>query len=290
MRSFNTFFKTLLPKNILLSKPILGSLVITLFSFAFVVIYKPLDTHSSLNLNYQATMALYCLVSGLFAFLALYLLNRISFFSGKKPWNLKKEFIAILIVLLAFSIGAYFLGFYMEPPSGRWTLSTFLGTLRYGFLIGGLPLLLVSVMNLRYVILPERVVEKTYRESDPDASGNELIEIDTGQKKTTLQVNPNHLLYLESRGNYLDVYWVENDQLRDMTIRSSVRKAMLQFNTYDFLFQTHRAFIVNLKMVVSKHGNSLGYQLKLPKVKSEVPVSRQKVRAFDERMADLTVL
>jgi DNA-binding LytR/AlgR family response regulator len=46
--------------------------------------------------------------------------------------------------------------------------------------------------------------------------------------------------------------------------------------------RTHRAFIVNVKKVSSKKGNSLGYQLKFNGVDEGIPVSRQNVRRFDE--------
>jgi DNA-binding LytR/AlgR family response regulator len=37
-----------------------------------------------------------------------------------------------------------------------------------------------------------------------------------------------------------------------------------------------------MKSVVSKKGNALGYQLTLQDCKQKIPVSRQKVKAFDK--------
>jgi DNA-binding LytR/AlgR family response regulator len=51
-----------------------------------------------------------------------------------------------------------------------------------------------------------------------------------------------------------------------------------------FFVRTHRAFIVNLKKIKSKKGNSLGFRLRLRGTDSEIPVSRNNTRNFSELM------
>jgi DNA-binding LytR/AlgR family response regulator len=47
-------------------------------------------------------------------------------------------------------------------------------------------------------------------------------------------------------------------------------------------FRCHRAFIVNLDNVLDWKGNALGYQLTIRDYTQKIPVSRQKVKAFDQ--------
>ncbi|HDR51577.1 MAG TPA: LytTR family transcriptional regulator, partial [Mariniphaga anaerophila] len=49
-----------------------------------------------------------------------------------------------------------------------------------------------------------------------------------------------------------------------------------------FFVRTHRAFIINLKKIKSKKGNSLGYRLRLQGTDSEIPVSRNNTRNFSQ--------
>ena len=52
---------------------------------------------------------------------------------------------------------------------------------------------------------------------------------------------------------------------------------------YENIFQCHRSFVVNLNNISSAQGNSNGYQLKLGKCPTTVPVSRTyvpKLRSF----------
>ncbi len=57
-----------------------------------------------------------------------------------------------------------------------------------------------------------------------------------------------------------------------------------QLTVIPYFMRTHRAFIVNLKKVISKKGNALGYRLKLEGSKSVIPVSRQNISEFDQMM------
>ncbi|MCF8363633.1 MAG: LytTR family transcriptional regulator DNA-binding domain-containing protein [Prolixibacteraceae bacterium] len=57
-----------------------------------------------------------------------------------------------------------------------------------------------------------------------------------------------------------------------------------QLAVIPYFMRVHRAFIVNLKKVISKKGNALGYRLKLEESKSVIPVSRQNIQKFDQMM------
>jgi DNA-binding LytR/AlgR family response regulator len=65
-------------------------------------------------------------------------------------------------------------------------------------------------------------------------------------------------------------------------IRNSISEIEQQLAGIPYFMRTHRAFIVNLGKVISKNGNSLGYQLKLKGSNHIIPVSRQNTQIFDE--------
>jgi DNA-binding LytR/AlgR family response regulator len=67
-------------------------------------------------------------------------------------------------------------------------------------------------------------------------------------------------------------------------IRNSINNIEQQLARIPFIMRIHRAFIVNLKMIVSKRGNTLGYQLKINELDTEIPVSRNHTKTFDRKM------
>jgi DNA-binding LytR/AlgR family response regulator len=78
-----------------------------------------------------------------------------------------------------------------------------------------------------------------------------------------------------------------NGQAMKKMIRNSINNIEQQLARIPFIMRIHRAFIVNLKMVASKKGNNLGYQLKISNTDAEIPVSRNNTKDFDLKMKKL---
>ncbi|TKG92820.1 LytTR family transcriptional regulator [Puteibacter caeruleilacunae] len=287
MSAISTALNRVIPKNILFRNPYLGALVITFVSFLFLITYEPLNTHPSLSFSYEATMAIYCFGGGISAFLAISLLHFFNFFSGKKTWILKKELIAIAMVLFGFATGIYLIGFIMETPANRLNMTVYLDSLLKSSLVAGVPIVLTTVMNLKFVFYPEKEESQEFHISERPSIKVDKITIEGNQKKDQFDVNPDDIVYIESNGNYIDIYWNNEGILKKKTLRCALKKINEQLNQYTFFLQVHRAFIVNLRMVENKKGNSLGYQLKVFHSSNEVPVSRQNVPVFDEQMIEV---
>ena len=47
------------PRNFIIEKPYAGTLIFIVFCFAFLVLYRPLDTHEARFFSYGITMAIY---------------------------------------------------------------------------------------------------------------------------------------------------------------------------------------------------------------------------------------
>jgi DNA-binding LytR/AlgR family response regulator len=68
-------------------------------------------------------------------------------------------------------------------------------------------------------------------------------------------------------------------------IRNSINNIEQQLSGIPYFLRIHRAFIVNLKKVRSKQGNTLGYLIKLAGPEFKIPVSRKNTRIFNELSA-----
>jgi DNA-binding LytR/AlgR family response regulator len=181
-------------------------------------------------------------------------------------------------------ITVYFSGFLLEPPDQRWNIITFLDSLLKAFLIFSVPISFFSLINYRYLLVSDIIKQfKAETYSSPGES-EELIRIESQLKKEELLFYPNQLIYAESDGNYIAFHLNLENQIKKRIIRNSISNVEQQLSAIPFLFRTHRAYIVNLKKVSSQKGNTLGYRLKLSGIDSEIPVSRQKTRDFDQIM------
>ena len=99
-----------------------------------------------------------------------------------------------------------------------------------------------------------------------------------GGTKEMLEVKAGDFLYAEAKGNYVKVgYRSDSDKEKKITwrlLRATMKQAEEAVSACPFIIRCHRAFLVNIRMVVKVDGNSQGYKLNLEGCEEEVPVSR----------------
>jgi hypothetical protein len=276
------------PQNQMLKNPYVGALIILLFFFLFLYIYKPLNTHESRIANYTITMAIYSIISAIQVLLSIKILKVIKYFSNNEEWTILKELISIILILLGIGTIIYFAAFFIEQPAQRWNLPTFFDSCKNAFLTGSIPFLFFTILNYRFLSF--------YNTSENKPSDNEkntelelpekIIQIDSKLKKEKLNFYPSQLLYASSEGNYVEFYLNRDNHIQKEIIRNSISNIDKQLLEIPFFFRTHRAYIVNVKKVHLKKGNTLGYRLKLSDIDVEIPVSRQYIKDFIQRFKE----
>jgi DNA-binding LytR/AlgR family response regulator len=183
-------------------------------------------------------------------------------------------------------IALYVLGFLVEGPHKRWNILTFLGSLEIAFLTGIIPLTFFTAINYRYLF--SHVIR--YNETETASAGlgervpEDLIRISSQLKKEDLSFYPNQFIYCAADGNYVVFHLIINEKYIKKMIRNSINNIEQQLIRMPSILRIHRAFIVNLKMVESKRGNTMGYQLKFNNIDGEVPVSRNNTKNFDQKI------
>jgi len=284
IKQIKELFSKRYPKNFLIRKPLIGTLAFFIFIFCFVVIYRPLQVHGARSFSFDSTMLLYCLIISASVFVLLVILKRMRYFLNEE-WTFLKEIVVDIIILVGISISTYFAGFIIEEPVPRWNFLTFFDSLRNALLLGIVPVSFFTVLHIRYLFTSE-----TYHDFKPRndySKGNNtegFINITSKAKKEELGFYPNQFVYAESKGNYVVFHLVIEDKPREVMIRNSISNIEQQLAAIPHFMRTHRAFIVNLKIVTSKSGNALGYRLKLTNSNSIIPVSRQNINKFDQMM------
>lgn len=281
-RQVKEVFHARFPANLIIRRPGVGGLVIGLFCFVFLWLYRPLGVQSSLFFSYEVTMALYSGVVALLIWGGITLLKMLTYFADPGKWSLLKELAAIVLVLLFLGVGVYLAGFLIEDTSiDRWNLPTLWDSIKQAVLIGLLPFGFLLLKNGSYLLPGQRA-----RASDELASvemADPEVRINSSLKKEHLSFKLDAFLYAEAEGNYVAFHLLEKERLVKKLIRNSISNVEWQLADYPECFRSHRAFIVNLRNVTRQHGNASGYRLSLHGTEVQVPVSRQKARDFQDR-------
>jgi hypothetical protein len=271
------------PQNFIMRNPYAGAMIFMVICVFFVIIYKPLQVHRSRFFSYELTVAIYCSLVAIPLIGLVRILKLIKIFSNPGEWTILKEIIFIVTWLLGMGITVYFAGFLLETSGQRWNLPTFFNSLTSSFLIGIVPLLFFTIINYRYLFVTE--IEKNFdtdNNSELPGKPEALIRIGSRLKKEVLEFYPSQFIYAESDGNYIVFYLNVENQIKNKVIRNSINNIEQQLSSIPFFYRTHRAFIINLKKVSSQKGNTLGFRLKLTGTDTEIPVSRQKAKDFDQ--------
>ena len=279
IKYLNNFY----PQNFIIRKPLAGSLIMGLFIFLFTAIYQPLESHPSKLLTYLQTMALYSIAATISLYMNVKMVKRIGLLSDERNWTIVRELVAIVVVLVGLGISIYGFGFIMEPPMERLNIMTFFDSVKSMFLVGMIPFAFFTAINYSHFNIQESVDDKKKELSSVRTdSKEEIIEITSQLKKEELCFYPCDFLYAEAEGNYVAFYLLDKENVKKVMIRNSMNSIEQQLSHMPFFLRVHRAYIINLKKVCSKHGNALGYRLKMEGIHFEIPVSRNNTKSFDQ--------
>ncbi|MBP6812184.1 MAG: LytTR family transcriptional regulator [Saprospiraceae bacterium] len=90
----------------------------------------------------------------------------------------------------------------------------------------------------------------------------------------TLTLDASQIAYIVAQDNYVQVYFFENEVLKNRMLRATLRKKEDILASWPQFFRCHRTYLVNFDKVEKVSGNAQGYRLHLRGVEETIPVSR----------------
>lgn len=198
-------------------------ILISLWIFVFAFIIKPFDDGT---INFRS----WFLISfgfSLLAFLCYAILAVLQKEVYKKisKWNIGLETASILFFYIIYLIGIY--AYYKSPIlKGGYNFATFFSTI---FSKVALILTPVIILARRYLIKLIPVKE-------------DILLFKGENKLDILKIKKSDLVCVSNAQNYVEIFYIENDQLRSKLIRSSLKKVQQDFA---FLVQIHRSHLIN---------------------------------------------
>lgn len=222
-----------------------GFLSVWIFIFAFIV--RPFDD-GTLSFNIWLLMSLGFSL-GAFLCYGLITLIQNSVYQKIQKWNLGLEIVSLILFTLLYLMCAYI--YYKSPViNGGYTFFEFLTIIFLKSILITMPIIILA---RRYIIKLIPIKE-------------DFITIRGENQLDVLNIKKRDLVCVSNSQNYVEIFYINNDELKIKLIRSSLKKV---YSDFDFLIRVHRSHLINPSHFVSwKNQNTILL------TKIEIPISK----------------
>ncbi|QTD36337.1 LytTR family transcriptional regulator DNA-binding domain-containing protein [Polaribacter batillariae] len=260
-----------------------------LFVFLFLYIFRPFYLS-----QFDVIILEYTLGIGIIAFLGTFFVLYVPSIIFKKyfhedNWTVGKN---ILLIFVGVIFVAFFLWYFGEMYKEPYNLKklSFLEFLFYTFLVSIFPLTFFVFINEKNVRKKRRnrakeinfynankLKKQTKVEITPLESIEKeaKIEIFSDNKKESIKIRIEELVYITSQGNYACFFLLKNNVLKEKILRVTLTQISKKFADNCNILRCHKSYIVNTKFIKGISGNARGYLLKSDIIPFDVPVSRK---------------
>jgi len=115
---------------------------------------------------------------------------------------------------------------------------------------------------------------------------NDILVFSSENEKEMLELTLGQFVYAESADNYSEIVFLENNIVRRVLMRSSLKR-LLEMNKRPELYLIHRSYFVNINKIVAVEGNSRGYRCDFKEVEESIPVSRRNAQGLKDALGKL---
>lgn len=255
--------------------------LISLFIALFLIVFQPFGINLFDSKYKILILSGYGVVSFISLIINLILVERIfPIFFAEKNWTLWKEFLWLIWVIFFIGLGnvIYTLLIFENLNFNFHNIAAFQ---IITFVVSLFPVTILIISKQKYLLRRHlnsaSELNKSLESDTKHISGKQLIRFFADNEKDFIEFDINDFFYIESSGNYIEIYFQKEEKLIRKTFRSTLKRALDFFNETHNVIQCHRAFIVNTNKVINAKGNSQGLLLHLENCDFEVPVSRNYV-------------
>lgn len=265
-------------------RPWIVILLNVVISALMLVLYEPFG-YKLQNWSQLGELLGFIFIAFCYSFLFFYLFPRwFGIYKSPETWTVAKNLLLLSTFLLLTGISIFLYdyhiisGYTLFGYGGRYFMERLFTDVFGVFSIGIFPLYVSYLLEKNYVLrkhLDETIymVEKSEYKQLENKLQTPLLVL-TGDTKDSLEVSPDCICYLESSGNYVNVYYYEEGKIVRKTIRTTIKKVEEQLVSYDYLLRCHRMYIVNTHWIVRFGRIEQGYRISLQDCMDEIPVSR----------------
>lgn len=238
---------------------------------AFLLIFQPIIRDLSFNDKMYIIGGFFIINLFSLSINLLILPNLFPKIFNPQKWKIKKEIIWNLWILITIYFGDFVV--YNKLLS---VIELSFNIIINLLMIAILPVTIIITYNrnrmLRVNLESAKKINNRIEELKNPKEKEILIESD--YKKDDLNVKVNSIIQIKSSGNYIDVYWSDNIEVKHQLVRTTLTKVEILLKDYKFITKCHRSYLVNLNKISKIEGNSLGYTLYFGDNQITAPVSQ----------------
>jgi hypothetical protein len=220
-------------------------LSVWIFLFAFII--RPFDD-GTLNFNGWLLISSGFSLGAFLSYLALTLFQK-SVYQKTLKWNLNFEITSLLFFILLYLLFTY-VYYKSSIINGGYTFYEFFSIIFIKTIIILIP---IVVLARRYLIKLIPIKE-------------DVLIIKGENKLDILKIKKSELIGISNAQNYVEIFFVQNNELSSKLIRTSLKKIQEEL---DFLIQIHRSHLIN-----PSHFKSWKNQNTITLTLLELPVSK----------------
>lgn len=210
---------------------LLHMVVLPIFFFAFMLIYRPFDSVSFFDNEW---FGVHLTISSCIVLLAVIVARLLYYFLPMKMnYALYSFWCLVEIIFTSFFVALYVWLVRHQPMP---YFEAFATSFKY--------LSLTLVIPYTILALSLRLYE--VNNSSNEDEGNSILRMRFYDDRHNLKIvlTPSSVLYITAEENYVNIYYTENDKLRNYVLRSSM-KAIDELCQDNGLIRCHRSYFVN---------------------------------------------
>ncbi len=257
-----------------------SSLFAGLFVMVFLFIFRPFGSDESItNFTWLRISAEYGAVTVLVSLIWGGIVVALPGIFREENWQVWKEMVATLVFVGMIALGNMFYTDLRYHSPSSWYRFWWWLIITWG--IGIFPVvfgILLKQMQLmrRYSTeastISENIDHQVVDSSSIDQTKPIILHGDNQGEMLT--VTAEQIRYLAAADNYVQVFYLQNGQLKSRMLRTTLKKMEDALAAYPQFFRCHRTYLVNMDKVQQVSGNAQGYRLHLEALEETVPVSR----------------
>jgi len=240
------------------------------FFFVFMVVWVPF--HSETDLDMGRSLFMFNVTMMMCIILVTLLLSRtVRYLLGSavnRSWWQLLAWCALELTVITYFLALYL---YLMDPSVtyfRWVALS----LQYSFLVLIFPYLLITGVC---------ALVSAYQ---TPARERELVRFSDGSRQVRLVLLKDVILYVRAQENYVRIFYLDNGNVKDYTLRSTMRAISPLMEHFGF-FRCHRSYYVNIAHIVAlRRDRDDAFSAELDVPGTVLPISKRVYQELTEKL------
>ena len=197
-----------------------------------------------------------------------------------EKWTVWKEIIKSLCYLYVNAIALFY---YISLVSLHEQLTSIIQLAFYSIIIAIVPIGIrinsIHIWLLKKKLDEAKKLNQAFKKTKPIINKTAIV-IKSNIVNDSIQTSAESLIYIKAEQNYINVFFISENVIKQKLIRISLIKALDQIND-EFIVRCHRSYIVNLRYIKNVTGNAQCVKLILKEEEfKEIPVSKSFITEF----------